>query len=171
MRKFLLPLLLMLFFIIESIFVELMPPKVFGNEYILVPHFLIIAIILLTVCGPKNFGILYGFFFGLLFDIVYTEIIGIYLCLFPLVAYISYKLMKVLQTNIVLVTFISIVGVALLELGAYEMNVLINRTDMSFVFYSTERLIPTLILNLIFIILTVYPFKKFFEKLAVSLDA
>lgn len=171
MRKFLLPLLLLLFFILESIFVELMPPKVFGNEYILVPHFLIIAIILLTVYGPKNYGVLYGFLFGLWFDIVYTEIMGIYLCLFPLVAYISYKLMKVLQTNIVMVTFISILGVALVELGAYEMNVLINRTGMTFATFSMDRLIPTLILNLIFIILTIYPFKKHFEKLAMSLDA
>ncbi|TCJ02426.1 rod shape-determining protein MreD [Cytobacillus praedii] len=171
MRKFLLPLLLMLFFIIESIFVELMPPKVFGNEYILVPHFLMIAIILLTVYGPKNYGVLYGFLFGLLFDIVYTEIMGIYLCLFPLVAYICYKLMKILQTNIVMVTFISIVGVALLELGAYEMNVIINRTNMTFASYSMDRLIPTLTLNFIFIILTVYPFKRHFEKLALSLDA
>lgn len=171
MRKFLLPFLLLLFFILESIFVELMPPKVFGNEYILVPHFLIIAIILLTVYGPKNYGVLYGFLFGLWFDIVYTEIMGIYLCLFPLVAYISYKLMKVLQTNIVMVTFISILGVALVELGAYEMNVLINRTGMTFATFSMDRLIPTLILNLIFIILTIYPFKKHFEKLAMSLDA
>lgn len=171
MRKFLLPLLLLLFFILESIFVELMPPKVFGNEYILVPHFLIIAIILLTVYGPKNYGVLYGFLFGLWFDIVYTEIMGIYLCLFPLVAYISYKLMKVLQSNIVMVTFISILGVALVELGAYEMNVLINRTGMTFATFSMDRLIPTLILNLIFIILTIYPFKKHFEKLVMSLDA
>lgn len=171
MRKFLLPLLLLLFFILESIFVELMPPKVFGNEYILVPHFLIIAIILLTVYGPKNYGVLYGFLFGLWFDIVYTEIMGIYVCLFPLVAYICYKLMKVLQTNIVMVTFISILGVALVELGAYEMNVLINRTGMTFATFSMDRLIPTLILNLIFIILTIYPFKKHFEKLAMSLDA
>ncbi|WP_313801089.1 rod shape-determining protein MreD [Cytobacillus sp.] len=171
MRKFLLPLLLLLFFILESIFVELMPPKVFGNEYILVPHFLIIAIILLTVYGPKNYGVLYGFLFGLWFDIVYTEIMGIYVCLFPLVAYICYKLMKVLQTNIVMVTFISILGVALVELGAYEMNVLIKRTGMTFATFSMDRLIPTLILNLIFIILTIYPFKKHFEKLAMSLDA
>lgn len=171
MRKFLLPLLLLLFFILESIFVELMPPKVFGNEYILVPHFLIIAIILLTVYGPKNYGVLYGLLFGLWFDIVYTEIMGIYLCLFPLVAYICYKLMKVLQTNIVMVTFISILGVAFLELGAYEMNVLINRTGMTFATFSMDRLIPTLILNLIFVILTIYPFKKHFEKLAMSLDA
>jgi rod shape-determining protein MreD len=169
-RKFLLPLLFMLLFIAESIFVELMPPTVFENEYILVPHFLIVAIILLTIYGPKNYGILYGFLFGLLFDIVYTEIIGIYLLLFPLVAYISAKLTKILQTNIVMVLFITIIGVALLELGSYEMNLLIKRTDMVFSNFSSERLIPTLIMNFIFVIITVYPLKKHYEKLVISLD-
>ncbi|MFE8696876.1 rod shape-determining protein MreD [Cytobacillus sp. FJAT-53684] len=170
MRKFLLPFLLMLFFILESIFVELVPPKVFGDNYILVPHFLIAVIILLAIYGPKNYGIFYGLLFGLLFDIVYTEIIGIYLFLFPLVTYICYKLMKIVQTNIVMVSFITIIGVMLLELGSYEMNFLINRTNMDLSTFGSDRLLPTSIMNFIFIIIAVYPLKRHYEKLMNSLD-
>ncbi|MBP2240581.1 rod shape-determining protein MreD [Cytobacillus eiseniae] len=171
MRKFLLPPLIVLFFIMESLFVEFVPPTVFAGNYILVPHFLISVILLLTIYGPKNYGVLYGFLFGLIFDIVYTEIIGIYLLLFPLVAYICYRLMKILQNNMIIAVLISIVGIALLELGAYEMNVLINRTNMSFTIFSADRLLPTLIMNFAFIVIVVYPLKKHFEKLVLSLDS
>lgn len=166
MRKFLLPLLFIFLFILESIFVQSLPTQIFSGERILVPRFLIIAILFLTLYGERNLGIIYGFSFGLLFDVVYTEIIGVYLFLFPLIAYICSKIMRILQSNIVVVSLISLFGVVLLELGVYEMNYLIRRTDMSFSFYSQYRLLPTVILNLTFIILFSYPFKRLFEKFA-----
>ncbi|MDQ0156113.1 rod shape-determining protein MreD [Robertmurraya andreesenii] len=170
MKKFLLPLLFIFIFIFESIFVQSLPAEVFHGERILVPHFLIIAILFLTLYGDSKQGILYGLSFGLLFDVVYTEVLGIYLFLFPLIAYICAKIMRILQTNIVVVSIISLLGVALLELGVYEMNFLINKTDMSFSFYAQYRLLPTLILNLTFIILFSYPLKRLSEKYVAYLN-
>ncbi|MBU8879555.1 rod shape-determining protein MreD [Bacillus sp. FJAT-29790] len=170
MRRFLLPLLLMLLFVSESIFVELFPFALFGSNHIIVPRFLMVALLFLTAYGSKKYGIIYGFLFGLLFDIVYTEIIGIYLFLFPLVIYISSKLLKILQTNIVMVSFVAIIGVMLLELGAYEMNFLIHRTHMDFSSYLSLRLLPTSLLNVIFIIVASLPLKKHLEKFAIDLD-
>jgi rod shape-determining protein MreD len=121
---------------------------------------------LLTIYGGKKYGILYGLVFGLLFDIVYTEIIGIYLFLFPLIAYLVSKIMKVLQANLFIALFVTILGVALLELGVYEMNFLIHVTTMEFVPFLQLRFLPTLLLNLAFVILMIYPLKKQFEKIA-----
>jgi rod shape-determining protein MreD len=84
-RKFLLPLLFLLLFYAESLFVEYLPAKVFGFERIFVPHFLFIALLFLTVFVGKKHGIIYAAIFGLLFDIVYVEIIGIYLFLYPFI--------------------------------------------------------------------------------------
>ncbi|GLB58367.1 rod shape-determining protein MreD [Cytobacillus sp. NCCP-133] len=170
MRRFLLPLILLGLFIAESIFVQLTPPGLFGSGKIAVPRFLIVSLLFLTIYGSKKHGVIYGLLFGLLFDIVYVEIIGIYLFLFPLIAYITTKLMKILQTNVAMASIIVIVGVALLEAGAYQLNFLIHRTDMDFASFLSVRLAPTLILNLIFIILAAFPFKRLFEKYALSLN-
>ena len=170
MSRFLLPFLLIFLFITESVFVELLPGELFGVNYMLIPHFLLVAILFLTVYGPKKYWVYYAFIFGLLFDIVYTEIIGIYLFLFPVISYLVTKIMKVLQTNIVIVSLASLVGVVIVEFGSYEINYLIHITDMDISSYLSERLMPTLILNLIFIILAAYPFKKFFKKIVESLD-
>lgn len=171
MRKFILPLLFILLFVIESTFVQMVPPKeYFGNERFLIPHFLMIAILLLTIYGSKKYGLLYAFIFGLLFDIVYTEIIGIYLCLFPLIAYITSQLMRILQNNIIVTSLVVLFGIGVLEFGAYGMNIIINRTAMPLADFTLIRLIPTLILNLIVIIAGVYPLKRHFEKFIESLS-
>ncbi|WP_449620023.1 rod shape-determining protein MreD [Robertmurraya sp. Marseille-Q9965] len=169
MRKYLLPLLFILFFILESLFVQTLPAEIFNSERILAPRFLLIVILFMTLYGHRDQGLIYGLVFGLLFDVVYTEIIGIYLFMFPLIAYIASKLMRILQSNIVVVSVISILCVVLLELGVYEMNYLINITNMDFSLFLNQRLFPTIVLNLAFIIIFAYPLKRIFEKYAASL--
>jgi rod shape-determining protein MreD len=168
-RRFLLPVLFAAFFILESIFLEVLPPKYFHHEHILVPHLLMIGIFFLTIYGHRNLGIIYGFIFGVLFDVVYTEVIGIYLCLYPLIAYLISKIMKILQNNLLIMTLVTLFGIALLELGAYEMNFLIHQTSMDFATFSRARLLPTILLNLVFIVILAYPLKRHFEKLAEQL--
>jgi rod shape-determining protein MreD len=155
----------MLFFIIESLFVELFPVRFLTEGHILVPRFLLAGILLLTIYGSKKQGIWYGLLFGLMFDIVYTEVIGIYLFMFPLTAYFVSKLMKILQSNIIIATIMILLGIAFLEILVYEMNYLIHITGIPFSQFINMRLLPTLIINFIFLIIFVYPLKKQFEKL------
>ncbi len=168
--KFFLPLMISFSFLFESIFVELLPKAYSTSETILVPHFLIVVIIFTAIYGNRKQGLIYGFIFGLLFDIVYTEIIGIHLFLLPLVTYIIASIMKLLQTNIIVVSFVTLLGVALFELGVYEMNFLIGITNMAFVDFLNIRLLPTLILNSIFIVIAAYPLKKFMDSYAYALN-
>ncbi|ASV68836.1 rod shape-determining protein MreD [Cytobacillus sp. FSL W7-1323] len=165
MRKYLLPLLFIFLFVIESTFALMVAPtEMFANERWLIPHFLLGAIMLLVIFGSRKLGLLYAFIFGLLFDIVYTEIIGINLFLFPVVTYIVYQLMKILQNNLIVTTIITLFGVALMELGSFGVNYIISITTMGFSDFIFMRFIPTLILNLIFIVIVIFPLKKYFER-------
>jgi len=168
-KKAFLPLIISLCFIFESIFVELLTVESLVSNRMVVPHFLMVSIIFTTIYGSRKHGLMYGFIFGLLFDVVYTEIIGIYLFMLPLVAYIASWIMKVMQSNIVIVSFVALLGVTLLELGVYEMNFIIHRTDMVFSQFVDIRLMPTLILNLIFIVLIAIPLKKYLDSYAEAL--
>lgn len=166
MKKFLPPLLFGILFILESLFVQFLPSDLFDGQVILVPRFLIIAIIFFAIYGNKKQAIIFGFIFGLLFDIDFTEILGIYLFFFPLITYVVLKIMKIVQVNIFTVSFFSLVGVALLEIGVYEMNKLIGITTMNFSTFFSLRFIPTLLLNLIFTVIVAYPLKRKFENYA-----
>ncbi|WP_042459185.1 rod shape-determining protein MreD [Neobacillus dielmonensis] len=170
MRKFLLPLLFLALFISESLFVQFMPEKVFGQSKILVPHFLYAGLLFFTIYVGKNKGIIYSAIFGLLFDIVYVEVLGIYLFLFPFIAYLVTKVMQVMQSNLIVSSIVSLAGVALLEIGVYEMNFLIHVTDLEFMDFINLRFYPTLILNAIFILLTGFLFKRYFEKVSEAMN-
>lgn len=171
MRKFLLPLLFLLLFILESLFVQFLPERFIDSQTVIVPHFLIIGIILLTIYGSEKHGLIYGMVFGFLFDIVYTEILGIYLFLFPLISYFVSKIMRVLQVNLLTSSLVSILGVAFTEIVTFEMNQLIGVSNSPFITFLNNRLFPTLLLNTIFIMIMVFPLKWQFEKFADRLRA
>lgn len=78
--------------------------------------------------------------------------------------------MHVLQTNIIVAFLISLLGIALLELGVYEMDFLIHITTLEFMSFLEMRLYPSLILNATFLLITSYPLKRHFESFAESLD-
>lgn len=164
MRKFLLPLLFLFLFIGESLFVEFLPAKIFGFERIFVPHFLFTAILFLTIFVGKRHGIIYAAIFGLLFDIVYVEIIGIYFFLYPFISYLIYKLLQVFQSNIITAFLAALLGISLLEMGVYEMNYLIHVTDLDFIGFINLRFYPTLLLNAAITLIIAYPLKWLFEK-------
>jgi rod shape-determining protein MreD len=164
LRKFILPLLFLFLFILESLFVEFLPAKIFGFERIFVPHFLFIALLFLTIFVGKKQGIIYAAIFGLLFDIVYVEIIGIYFFLYPFISYLIYKLLQVWQANLITAFLAALIGISLLEIGVYEMNFLIHVTDLDFMGFINLRFYPTLLLNAAITLIAAYPLKWLFEK-------
>lgn len=102
MKKFLLPLLFLFLLIFESIFVQYLPDGILGKDRILVPHFLFVALLFLTIFVGKKKGVIYAAIFGLLFDVVYVEIIGIYLFLYPFISYLVSKIMHIMQANFII---------------------------------------------------------------------
>ncbi|CAH2716257.1 Rod shape-determining protein MreD [Neobacillus rhizosphaerae] len=169
MKKFLLPLLFLFLFLLESLFVQYLPAGLFGRNRIVAPHFLFAALLFLTIFVGKKQGIIYAAIFGLLFDIVYIEIIGIYFFLFPLITYLVSKIMQTMQANIFIAFLVSLFGIALLEVGVYEMYRLIHVTTLDFMSFINLRFYPTLIFNAAFIIIVGYPLKRQFEKHAEAL--
>ncbi|WML59581.1 rod shape-determining protein MreD [Neobacillus sp. PS2-9] len=164
MKKFLLPLLFLFLLIFESIFVQYLPDGILGKDRILVPHFLFVALLFLTIFVGKKKGVIYAAIFGLLFDVVYVEIIGIYLFLYPFISYLVSKIMHIMQANFIIAFLVSLFAVALLEVGVYEMDYLIHVTSLDFMSFLTLRFYPTLLLNAAFIILAGFPLKRLFEN-------
>ncbi|MBM7653029.1 rod shape-determining protein MreD [Neobacillus cucumis] len=171
MKKLLLPLLFLFLFILESLYVQYVPDDLFGGNKIIAPHFLFAACVFLTIFVGQKQGIIYGAVFGLLFDVVYVEIIGIYFFLYPFVCYLASKMLNILQSNFLVSIIITIVAIALLEVGVYEMDHLINVTDMDFMKFLNLRFYPTLILNTLFVIIAGYPLRRLFEKHSEALRA
>ena len=148
----------------DSIFAQLLARS---KEFVLVPYFMIVFIFFLTIYGSKKHAMIYGAILGLTYDVVYTEILGIYMFLIPFLSYLIAKCMKVLQSNWMIVIFLSIIFVAISEVILYEMNVMMSFATLNFTEFTEMRLLPTVGLNLVFIVAFFYPFKRLIRSFSV----
>ena len=107
-------------------FATVVPTDVFWKDSIAAPHFFIIVLCFITVYYSPVQGIYYGLLFGFLFDTVYTELVGIYIFAYPILAYLVYSVMKVLQLNLFIVVSIILASVVALEYYVYGFLTLLD---------------------------------------------
>ena len=163
------PLILFILFISESIFVEI-AGEWFYQTNIYSPKFIFIALVFLAFYGPKKYFFGFSIFFGLLTDVVYSEVIGVYLFSFPVLCYLVYLIKSAVQNNYFIALLISLVGVGLLEFFSFLINTVIRITTMPIDEFLFVRLIPTLIFNLVFLLIAMVPLRKMAEKIKLSVD-
>lgn len=160
MRKLFLPFLAVVFFVSESLFIELWPKHIWYEQYVFVPRFLLIFVLFVTIYATRTYGMAYGVIFGGLYDIVYTEMLGVYMFAFPLIAYIAAKAMKWVHNYLLVACFLSIGFITVLELYVYGIQLLTGKTAMPFEQFYSYRLLPTLLVNALFLLLFSYPLKQ-----------
>ncbi|MCZ0756670.1 rod shape-determining protein MreD [Anoxybacillus sp. J5B_2022] len=165
MKKLFLPFLAILFFVSESLFVDLWPKSIWYEHYIFAPRFLLIFILFVTVYVTQTHGMVYGLILGGLYDVVYTEILGVYLFSFPLIAYIAAKAMKWFHNHLVVTCFLSMIFVSILEFYVYGIQLFIGKTAMPFEQFYSYRLLPTLLVNALFLLFFSYPLKQWLVKI------
>jgi rod shape-determining protein MreD len=159
-KQFVLFLVGFLLFIFDSIFSQVLAGLFVEKDFILVPYFMIVFVFFLTMYGPRKYAMMYGAILGLAYDVVYTEVLGIYMFLIPFLAYLISKCLKILQTNWFIVIVLSLIFVVISELIIYEMNVMMSFAKLNFSEFVDLRLVPTTILNFVFICVFYYPFKR-----------
>lgn len=169
MIRIIAPFILYFLFISESIF-SLVAGEWFYQSHIYSPKFVLIALIFLAFYGPKNYYVGYALLFGALTDIVYSEVIGIYLLAYPVVCYLVYLMRTVVQNNYIIALIISLVGVALVESFSYLINLVIRMTTIPMEVFIASRLLPTLLFNAVFLVIAMYFLRKMAEKIKGSIE-
>lgn len=157
--RVLIPMIAVLLFLLESEFAMFSPIIWNENTLILVPRFLILYLIFITIYYNRNRAIFYGLIFGVLYDIFYIDIIGLYSVLYPLVCIIAGWSVKRIHPHLVFSTVLAILLIGLLEFILYEFFFWINFTTMSLDVFLYSRLIPTVLANSLFLIMLGWAFK------------
>ena len=161
--RLLLPSVAVLLFLIEPVFAKFSPIEMFDQMIYLVPRFLFMYLLFLAVYYDRKKSIIYGIVFGLLYDVFYIDIIGLYAVLYPLLCLFMSKIVTYIQQSLPIVTILTVIFVALLEFIIYEFFVLISFTSMQMSEFVLLRLVPTIFANLLFLILLGWIFKYFIK--------
>ena len=142
-KKYWLPVIIIVFFCLESLFSNYVPSYFFGEKWFIIPRFLFILLLFITIFYDKKIGTIYAFVFGMLMDIVFTEIYRVYLFAYPAVIYGIYWIVKNWITNLFTMFFYTIIAVIALEIVLFFLYFMINLSDISFEYFAYHRLLPT----------------------------
>lgn len=165
MKRVYLPAILFLFFIIEGTIMQVIAPENYGSAIVLVPRFTMIIIVFVALYVSIPLAVFYAIVIGLLYDVIYTDFIGIYMFSMAVTAYIVGQSAKVMHINAIVGMLVSFVTVIVLDFLVYGVYTLIGFVDMPIKLFMLERLLPSLLLNGVFFILIYVPMKKTIKKL------
>ncbi|MDS9471325.1 rod shape-determining protein MreD [Sporosarcina pasteurii] len=164
MIRSIIPLMVTVLFFMEPVF-SLFSPITYADALLtLVPRFVIVCLIFISIYGSRKHAIIYGIIFGLLYDIFYIDIIGIYAFLYPLICLIASGIIRYIHRHIVTVIGLTLLLIALLEIFSYGFASLISVTSIGFEEFFKGRLIPTMLANSLFVIMFSWFFKRIIEE-------
>lgn len=159
MKRLYLPIFLFLFLVLEGVALDLLPIWLLNSRTLIVSHWVFVFLLFITVFYDQEdtyYAILYGIIFGLLVDVVYTGVLGIYMFSYAFVIYIIHELKRIVHTNFYMVTILGIIGISAADLLIYMIYTMTGLAGMSWGSYLLFRLLPTVLANLIFLII-LYP--------------
>ncbi|HLR52840.1 MAG TPA: rod shape-determining protein MreD [Candidatus Avamphibacillus sp.] len=159
MRQVYLSLVIFVILVLEGVALELLPAQTFGDLFI-ISHWVLVCLIYVAIfydSEETNFSLFYAFFFGLLVDIVYTNILGVYMFTYAITIYIIKKLTRLFQSNLLSTILFGILGITLTDILIYLIFTVIEITELPWQDYIIYRLLPTILANIVFLTV-IYPF-------------
>lgn len=117
-------------------------------------------LIFVTVYYDAKRAMFYGLFFGLLYDVFFIDIIGLYSFLYPMMCLIAGYIVKSVHRNLFVATVLTLVLTALFEFMLYLFFSFISLTSMPVDNFMTSRLLPTMIANSLFLLMLGWAFKS-----------
>jgi len=128
----------------------------------LASHFLFLFLLFETIEVSEYLYLAYCFVVGLVYDIYFFHLIGIATLLFVLLGGFLHKLNSVILLNRWTRMLAIIVMTFLFEMGAYILAIAIGLTVDSMSLFIVYSLVPSMILNLIWMIVFQFIFEKFY---------
>lgn len=160
MKRIIIPIILLIMLAAEGVAMELLPASIKFASVYTTPHWLLLFLILVVTFAYPNesfIPIVYAAVFGLMTDIVYTGVLGVYMFMLALAVYIGQLLNRLLQTNFLMILIISLASLFVMELGLFGIYSLLSISTVPFAHFLTLRLAPTLLANILFVFVIYYP--------------
>jgi len=128
----------------------------------LASHFLFLFLLFETIEVSEYLYLVYCFVIGLVYDVYFFHLIGIATLLFILLGAFLHKLNSVILLNRWTRMLAMIVMTFLFEMGAYILAIVVGLTVDGMSLFIVYSLVPSMILNLIWMIIFQFIFEKFY---------
>ena len=153
--------LLLPFFVLIDAHISQLLGSFFPHVH-LASHFLFLFLLFETIEVSEYFYLVYCFVIGLVYDVYFFHLIGIATLLFILLGAFLHKLNSVILLNRWTRMLAMIVMSFLFDMGAYLFALVVGLTVDSLSIFIVYSLVPSMILNLIWMIVFQFIFEKFY---------
>lgn len=134
------------------------------DQYIWRAHLTLLTMLFAARYLPKYYLILVALVTGSLFDLYFIGLLGIYAVAFPLVIWLVYLLHGTLYENYFNLFFGFVILLTVFEVVIVVIQLLFNLITVDPTYFITRLLGPSLLLNMLFLIIGFYPLKKIYWK-------
>ena len=153
--------LLLPFFVLIDAHISQLLGSFFPHVH-LASHFLFLFLLFETIEVSEYLYLAYCFVVGLVYDIYFFHLIGIATLLFVLLGAFLHKFNSVILLNRWTRILAMIVMSFLFDMGAYLLALVVGLTVDSLSLFIVYSLVPSMILNLIWMIIFQFIFEKFY---------
>lgn len=165
MKQLKLFIILFLLFLIQGTILTRLPIGTIWKSVQIVPDFLFVALLMISFFAGSSLAMRYAVFFGLLTDLVYTSVIGVYAFSMTLAVYLVSSAARWLNLNTMTVVLLAGLGVCLLQAEVYLIYLAIGLTAQPPLDFLRWRLPATFLLNAAFALVIYYPFHHFLQSM------
>lgn len=164
MRVFLYLIVGVVLFYIDSI-IGLLIPMHFGHfEFNFIPHLILLYILLITIYRGFGIGLIFAILFGIVTDIYVGSVYGLYMFGYLALVVIFDKFLKVFYRDYTMICILSIISIIVFEIYVAIIYGVIGFANIDIINFTLLRMIPTIILNVILLIILFPVFIKFMKK-------
>ncbi|WP_227936716.1 rod shape-determining protein MreD [Alkalihalobacillus deserti] len=160
MSRFYIPTLVFSLLVIEGTIFQLVTLSNNEIDVTLVPRFVVVMMVFIGIHFGRFSSLVYGLAFGLMYDIVYTQLLGVYLFGFGFIGYAFAYTYKQIQDSLLFHLILMLAAVAFFEYYQFGLYKLIGITSLPANAFFYERFLPGLVLNFAFAVIIYYPVKK-----------
>jgi len=157
MRFYVIPLIGVLLFYLDSLLTRLSPLHLFNETFIIVPRLTFLYLLIIAVYKNPKVAIILAIVTGIFTDIYYGGIYGVYTFGYAIFVIMMDKLFKVFYRDILMMVILLISSVVLLEIWVMVFYGFLGIVSINIGQIILFRLIPTVIFNLICLII-IFPF-------------
>ncbi|GGL41249.1 rod shape-determining protein MreD [Sporolactobacillus putidus] len=166
MKQLKLFIILFLLFLTQGTILTRLPFGTIWKPVQIVPDFLFVALLMVSFFAGSKLGMRYAVFFGLLTDLIYTSVIGVYAFSMTLAVYLVSSAARWLNLNTATVMLLTGLGVCLLQAEVYVIYLTIGLTAQQPLDFLRWRLPATFLLNAVFALAIYHPFHRFLRSMA-----
>ena len=153
--------LLLPFFVLIDAHISQLLGSFFPHVH-LASHFLFLFLLFETIEVSEYLYLVYCFVIGLVYDVYFFHLIGIATLLFILLGVFLHKLNSVILLNRWTRILAMIVMSFLFDMGAYLFALVVGLTVDSLPIFIVYSLVPSMILNLVWMIIFQFIFEKYY---------